>query len=92
MESENMNKTQVVTLRMPVELKERLERQARSQGVSVNQLSNYLLNLELTQLETISRLELRLEKKSISELKKKVDRILDRIPHREVPDWDSVDS
>ena len=30
--------------------------------------------------------------KPVQELKKKVDRILDRVPHRVVPDWDSVES
>ena len=33
-----MNRTQVVTLRLPVELKRRLEREAKYQGVSLNQI------------------------------------------------------
>ena len=36
-------KTQVVTLRVPNELKSRLEQQAKFQGVSLNNLANYLL-------------------------------------------------
>jgi len=35
--------TQVVTLRMPVELKSRLESEAHTQGVSMNSLANYML-------------------------------------------------
>lgn len=84
-----MNKTHVVTLRMPVELKRRLEREAKYQGVSLNQLTNYLLNLQLTQMEAISALESRLSQKSIRELKTKVSRILDKVPSRDVPEWDS---
>jgi len=84
-----MNKTQVLTIRIPVELKTRLEKEAKFQGVSLNQFTNYLLNLQLTQLETISLLESRLSRKSISDLKRKVGRILDQIPARSVPAWDA---
>jgi hypothetical protein len=83
-----MSNTQVVTLRMPVDLKRRLETVAKYQGVSVNQLANYLLNTTLTQLETLSALESRLSQKSIPELKKRVRSILDKIPSREIPEWD----
>lgn len=85
-----MRKTQVVTLRMPVDLKNRLETVAKYQGVSINQLANYLLNSTLTQLETLSSLETRLSQKSIPKLKKRVRNILDKVPSREVPDWDLV--
>ena len=85
-----MSKTQVVTLRMPVDLKKRLETEATQQGVSVNQLANYLLNTTLTKLETLSALESRLSKKSIPELRKKVRRILDKTPGRKLPDWDII--
>ena len=85
-----MSKTQVVTLRMPVDLKKRLETEATQQGVSVNQLANYLLNTTLTKLETLSALESRLSKKSIPELRKKVRRILDKTPGRKLPDWDVI--
>ncbi len=87
-----MSRTQVVTLRMPIELKRRLEREAKYQGVSINQLTNYLINIQLTQAEAISALESRLSQKSIKDLKTKVGRILDKVPDREVPEWDSVDS
>ncbi len=83
-----MSNTQVVTLRVPKELKKRLEREARYQGVSLNQLTNYLLNTQLTQIEMISVLEARLSNKSISSLKRKVGKILDRVPSRDVPEWD----
>ena len=36
-----MGNTQVLTLRIPMELKKRLERQAKYQGTSINQLTNY---------------------------------------------------
>ncbi len=83
-----MSKTQVVTLKMPADLKKRLENEAEYQGVSVNQLANYLLNITLTQLETLTALESRLSNKSVAQLKKKVRSILDKVPSREVPNWD----
>jgi hypothetical protein len=82
--------TQVVTLRIPAELKKRLEKHAKFQGVSLNHLASYLLNFEVTQLETISSLENRLSKKELGTLKKKVNKILQKIPARKVEDWDSL--
>jgi hypothetical protein len=85
-----MSKTQVVTLRMPKELKRRLDREAKYQGVSLNQLANYLVNIQLTHLEAVSILESRIEKKSIPSLKRKVRRILDKVPERDVPSFDAI--
>lgn len=87
-----MSKTQVVTLRMPKELKRRLDREAKYQGVSLNQLTNYLINIQLTHLESVSILESRIEKKSVPTLKRKVRKILNKVPDRKVPSWDSIDS
>jgi len=75
---------------MPKELKRRLEREAKYQGVSINQLANYLMTIQLTHLESVSILESRLEKKSIPSLKLKVREILDKVPEREVPIWDRI--
>ncbi|MCB9088470.1 MAG: toxin-antitoxin system HicB family antitoxin [Calditrichae bacterium] len=86
-----MSKSQVVTLRMPAELKRRLEREARYQGVSLNQLTNYLLTIQLTQLEMISDLENRLAQKSLADLKGKVRAMLAKVPSREVADWDVLE-
>lgn len=85
-----MSKTQVVTLRMPKELKRRLDREAKYQGVSLNQLANYLVNIQLTHLEAVSILESRIEKKSIPSLKRKVRRILNKVPERDVPSFDTI--
>ena len=85
-----MNKNQTLTLRMPVELKKRLEREGKYQGVSLNQLTNYMVTVQLTQLETVSALEKKLVGKSIPELKNKVEAILDKIPARNVLEWDSL--
>ncbi len=87
-----MSNTQVVTLRMPKELKRRLDREAKHQGVSLNQLANYLVNSQLTYMESVSILETRLEQKSIPALKRKVRKTLNRVPDKNVPAWDSIDT
>jgi hypothetical protein len=82
--------TNIMTIRVPLDLKERLEKQARFQGVSLNQLANYLLNLELNQFEALMKLENRLASSKISTLKSKVNSILSNIPCRKVPEWDRI--
>ena len=85
-----MSDTQVVTLRMPKELKRRLDREAKYQGVSLNQLANYVVNIQLTYMESVSILESRIERKSIPTLKRKARRILNKVPDSNVPSWDSI--
>ena len=85
-----MNSSQVVTLRMPSDLKRRLEREAKYQGVSINQLANYLVNSQLTYIESISILETRLNGKTLSQLKRKGKSILSKVKEREVPEFDKI--
>ncbi|VAX09514.1 hypothetical protein MNBD_GAMMA26-302 [hydrothermal vent metagenome] len=86
-----MSKTQIVTLRVPVELKVRLEHEARHQGVSLNNLANYFLTTQLSQLEALSVIESRISQKNITQLKSKVKKILAAVPKRKaVPEWDVI--
>lgn len=86
-----MSKTQIVTLRVPVELKVRLEYEAKHQGVSLNNLANYFLTTQLSQIEALSVIESRISQKNITDLKSKVRKILDAIPKRKsVPEWDGI--
>lgn len=86
-----MNKTQVVTLRVPAELKIRLSHEAKAQGVSLNNLANYFLTTQLSQIEALSAIESRISKKDISALRLKVTKILSAVPKKSpVPKWDEV--
>ncbi len=58
-----MNKTKIVTLRVPFELKVRLEQEAKHQGVSLNNLANYFLTTQLSQIEALSAIEARISQK-----------------------------
>lgn len=92
--NESLNtKTQVVTLRVPLELKSRLDQQAKSQGVSVNNLANYLLTTQLSQIETLTAIEQRMAGKKLGTLKQKVTTLLDKVPHKpDLPEWDRLTS
>ena len=86
-----MSKTQVVTLRIPVDLKARLENEAHNQGVSMNNLANYMLTTQISQIEVLSAIETRISRKNISSLKTKVNKILDSVQKNyDVPEWDKV--
>lgn len=85
-----MSDTSVVTLRMPVDLKHRLEKEARRQGVSLNQLSNYLLNTQVSFIEAESALEARLTRHTFAELQKRVEKILAAVPDRQPEEWDRL--
>ncbi len=86
-----MSKTQVVTLRIPVDLKARLENEAQIQGVSMNNLANYMLTTQISQIEVLSAIESRISRKSISSLKTKVNKVLDSVQkNNDVPEWDKV--
>jgi predicted DNA binding CopG/RHH family protein len=86
-----MPDTQVITLRVPSELKNRLAYEAKSQGVSLNNLANYFLTTQLSQLEALSVVEARIAKKDISALKAKVTELLDAVPkNKKVSEWDIV--
>ena len=52
---------------------------------------NYMLNTQITELETISKLEHRLSQKSVTQLKPRVKAILDRVLRRPVPEKDKVE-
>jgi Holliday junction resolvasome RuvABC DNA-binding subunit len=85
-----MNRNQVLSLRMPSDLKKRLEHQAKLQGISMNQMATYLINTELTQLETIEKLEHKISTRKLTKLKRKVKNILKKVPARNVPEWDKI--
>ena len=86
-----MSKTQVVTLRIPVDLKARLENEAHIQGVSMNNLANYMLTTQISQIEVLSAIEARISRKNISSLQAKVNKVLDSVQKNyNIPQWDKV--
>jgi predicted DNA-binding protein len=77
-----------LTIRVPEELKDRIETLAAQQGVSINQFAMYAFTKEIGELETgqvLRNMRRGVDKKAMFA---KFDAILDRVPDREVPDWD----
>jgi len=84
------NKT-TLTIRVPEELKERIETLSGQQGISINQFAMYAFTKEIGELETgqiFRNMTRGIDKK---ELFKRVDEIFSRVPDRDVPDWDKTE-
>lgn len=79
-----------LTLRVPDELKQRLERLSAQQGVSINQLAVYALTKEIGELETSEHLRRFIGEVAKKQLFAEVDRILAGVPDRPVPEWDEL--
>ena len=79
----------VMTIRVPEDLKERIEKFALLQGVSINQFALYTFTKELAELETnkFFRNELKSKKKDAL---KNFDLLMSSIPARENPKWDEI--
>ncbi|MDC7218871.1 MAG: toxin-antitoxin system HicB family antitoxin [Spirochaetales bacterium] len=84
-----MKKSNVMTIRVPEELKERIEKFSALQGVSINQFALYTFTKELAELETRSffRQQLKSNKKDIL---KRFDAVFNDVPERDVPEWDRI--
>lgn len=85
-----MAKANAVLVRMPADLKQRLQAQAQRQGVSVNQLITYSLTRQIATLEALSYLEQRLEGKSARKIRADFDRVMRKVKNRGVPEWDQL--
>lgn len=84
------NKKNVLTIRIPEELKHRIERMADSQGVSLNQFALYSFTKQLGELESSDYLQKYLGGKSKDEIYAAFDAALAKVEEREVPDWDRM--
>ena len=80
-----------LTIRVPEELKNRIETIAAQQGISINQFAMYAFTKEIGELEAgefFRNISRGVDKKALF---KRFDSILAKIPDREVPDWDRVE-
>jgi len=85
-----MAKRNVMTIRVPEDLKERLERVALIQGVSLNQFALYAFTKELSELETSKYFREVLKEKVKEEVVKGFDEVLGKVKRRKVETWDKV--
>ena len=87
-----MNNPQVITLRIPSDLKSRVARLAAEQGVSINQLVTYALTEKVTALEAERFLSSTWRGKTEAEIFAEFDAVMAKVPERQdvLPEWDRL--
>lgn len=83
-------KSNVLTLRVPRDLKDRIEKMADQQGVSINQLAMYAFAREITEMETRSYFQSVYAGKSPKKVKAGFDRVMSKVKGGKVPAWDRI--
>lgn len=85
-------KQNVLTVRVPKDLKNKIERVAEKQGVSMNQFAIYAFTREIAELETSSFFQNQYANKSKKEILEAFDAVMERIPKQTPPEWDKLDT
>ena len=83
-------KRNVLTIRVPEELKDRIEKYSAMQGVSINQFALYAFTKELAELETNRYFNGVLKQRTKDEILLNFDRVMEKVQQRPVPDWDLI--
>ena len=83
-----MSRTNTITLRLPEELKRRIEKIAKKQGVSMNQFAMYALTKEAGELEANEWFREYLKSKRKEEIYANFNEALMAVQEKPVPDWD----
>lgn len=79
-----------LTIRVPEELKERIETLSAQQGISINQFAMYAFTKEIGELETGEYFRTMTRGLNKKELFRRFDEVLSKVPNREVPEWDRI--
>jgi len=85
-----MNRTNTLTIRVPEELKERIENTAILQGVSINQFALYAFTKELSELENSQYFKKYLKSKKKDEIIKGFDEVMQKVQNRQIEEWDRL--
>ncbi len=86
-----MAKSNVLTIRVPGDLKERIVSVARQQGVSINQLAIYIFSKEIGNLEVKEKIARYQKGYSKEKIIDDFDEVMAKVKKREAPDWDNID-
>lgn len=81
-------KKNVLTIRVPEDLKVRIEKYSAMQGVSINQFALYAFTKELGELETNRYFSRILRARNKQEILVGFDAVMEKVSKRQVPDWD----
>jgi uncharacterized protein (DUF1778 family) len=86
----NGKKPNTITVRVPADLKRRIENYSAMQGVSINQFALYALTKEIGELEANRYFSTLLREKNKREILAAFDQVMSQVPDREVPEWDKL--
>ena len=86
-----MANASVMTVRIPADLKRRIEVVAEEQGVSLNQLAMYMFTREVTSLEAGSKISKYWDGYKKSEILHDFDDVMGKVKGRKVPEWDRME-
>jgi len=81
-------KKNTLTIRVPEDLKVRIEKYSAMQGVSINQFALYAFTKELGELETNRYFTRILRERNKQEILAGFNAVMEQVPKRELPDWD----
>lgn len=78
----------LLTIRVPEDLKVRIEKYSAMQGVSINQFAMYVFAKELGELESSRYFTDLLRNKNRQDVLAKFDSVANKVKKRSVPAWD----
>ncbi|MES0491463.1 MAG: toxin-antitoxin system HicB family antitoxin [Leptospirales bacterium] len=84
------NKASVLTIRVPSELKHKIERVADEQGVSINQLALYAFTKEIQEIETSEYFSQYRGATPKTKVFGDFDSVMNKVKSKEVPEWDKM--
>jgi len=87
-----MPKANVLTIRVPSDLKRRIALVAEEQGVSINQLAMYMFTKEIGNLEASKKISKYWMDYSVKQIKTDFDKVMQKVQKRPVPDWDKIEN
>ena len=87
-----MAQASVLTIRVPKDLKRRIEITAKAQGVSINQLAMYMFSREISAFEAGNKISDYWRGFDKDEIYDGYDSVIKKIKKRSVPVWDQIKS
>lgn len=87
-----MAKASIMTIRLPKDLKKRIQLVAEDQGVSLNQLAMYMFAREVSSFETGQKLSKYWKGLSKDSILQGFDETMTKVKKRRTPNWDRLES
>lgn len=85
-----MSKANILTIRVPSDLKNKIAQVAEEQGVSINQLAMYMFTKEIGNIEAGQYMSNFLKGHSKKEILSGFDDVMAKVKKRRVPNWDKL--